>query len=193
MAEIKTKVNEASVEEFLSKVENEQKRRDSLELLKIMKQVTKQEPKMWGPAIIGFGSYHYKYESGREGDMPQIAFSPRKQNLTLYIGVGDDSDNPLLKKLGTYTTGKVCLYIKKLADVDRDVLQELIADSFQKAPGSGLVFGTYGRSGTGLKRAGLPLLTGTLFSSTKDTMVTTENTHQLSPFASHCVRSALCV
>jgi hypothetical protein len=137
MAEIKTKVNEASVEEFLSKVENEQKRRDSLELLKIMKQVTKQEPKMWGPAIIGFGSYHYKYESGREGDMPQIAFSPRKQNLTLYIGVGDDSDNPLLKKLGTYTTGKVCLYIKKLADVDRDVLQELIADSFEKAPGSG--------------------------------------------------------
>ena len=137
MAEIKTKVNEASVEEFLSKVENEQKRRDSLELLKIMKQVTKQEPKMWGPAIIGFGSYHYKYESGREGDMPQIAFSPRKQNLTLYIGVGDDSDNPLLKKLGTYTTGKVCLYIKKLTDVDRDVLQELIADSFEKAPGSG--------------------------------------------------------
>ena len=137
MAEIKTKVNEASVEEFLSKVENEQKRRDSLELLKIMKQVTKQEPKMWGPAIIGFGSYHYKYESGREGDMPQIAFSPRKQNLTLYIGVGDDSDNPLLEKLGKYTTGKVCLYIKKLADVDRDVLQELIADSFEKAPGSG--------------------------------------------------------
>ena len=137
MAEIKTKVNEASVEEFLSKVENEQKRRDSLELLKIMKQVTKQEPKMWGPAIIGFRSYHYKYESGREGDMPQIAFSPRKQNLTLYIGVGDDSDNPLLKKLGTYTTGKVCLYIKKLTDVDRDVLQELIADSFEKAPGSG--------------------------------------------------------
>ncbi|HEX5807241.1 MAG TPA: DUF1801 domain-containing protein [Anaerolineales bacterium] len=137
MAEIKTKVNEASVEEFLSTVENEQKRRDSLEILKIMKQVTKKEPKMWGPAIIGFGSYHYKYESGREGDMPQIAFSPRKQNLTLYIGVGDDSDNPLLKKLGTYTTGKVCLYIKKLADVDREVLQELIADSFKKAPGPG--------------------------------------------------------
>jgi hypothetical protein len=137
MAEIKTKVNEASVEEFLSTVENEQKRRDSFEIIKIMKQVTKKEPKLWGPAIIGFGSYHYKYESGREGDMPQIAFSPRKQYLTLYIGVGDDSDNPLLKKLGTYTTGKVCLYIKKLADVDRDVLQELIADSFEKAPGSG--------------------------------------------------------
>ena len=134
MAEIKTKVNDASVEEFLSKVEDEQKRQDCFEIVKLMKQVTKKEPKMWGPAIIGFGSYHYKYESGREGDMPQIAFSPRKQNLTLYIGVGDSSDNPLLKKLGKYTTGKVCLYIKKLADVDRHILQELIADSFERAP-----------------------------------------------------------
>ena len=134
MADIKTKVNDASVEGFLNTVADEQKRKDSLELIKIMKQVTKKQPKMWGPAIIGFGSYHYKYESGREGDMPQIAFSPRKQNLTLYIGVGDNSDNPLLKKLGKYTTGKVCLYIKKLADVDRKVLQELIADSFEQAP-----------------------------------------------------------
>lgn len=132
MAEIKTKVNDASVEEFLSKVEDEQKRKDSVEIIKMMKRVTKKKPKMWGPAIIGFGSTHYKYESGREGDMPQLAFSPRKQNLTLYIGVGDDSDNPLLKKLGKYTTGKVCLYIKKLADVDRTVLQELIADSYEK-------------------------------------------------------------
>jgi hypothetical protein len=133
MAEMKTKVNEASVEEFISKIEGEQKRKDSFEIVQIMKQVTKEEPKMWGPAIIGFGSYHYKYESGREGDMPQIGFSPRKQNLTLYIGVGDNSDNPLLRKLGKYTTGKVCLYIKKLADVDRNVLQELIADSFSRA------------------------------------------------------------
>ena len=133
MAEIKTKLNEASVDEFLSKVEDEQKRKDSFEIVKIMKQVTKKEPKMWGPAIIGFGSYHYKYESGREGDMPQIGFSPRKQNLTLYIGVGDNSNNPLLKKLGKYTTGKVCLYFKKLADVDRNVLQELIAGSFKRA------------------------------------------------------------
>ena len=134
MAEMKTKVNDASVEGFLSTVEDEQKRKDSREIIKMMKQVTREEPKMWGPAIIGFGSYHYKYESGREGDMPQIAFSPRKQNLTLYIGVGEDSDNPLLQKLGKYTTGKVCLYIKKLADVDRSVLQELIADSFARAP-----------------------------------------------------------
>jgi hypothetical protein len=132
MAENKTKTNEASVEEFLNNVENEQKRKDSFELLKMMKRVTNLEPKMWGPAIIGFGSLHYKYESGREGDMPRIGFSPRKQNLTLYISVGDDSDNPLLKKLGKYTTSKACLYIKKLADVDRNVLQELIADEFEK-------------------------------------------------------------
>ena len=133
MAEMKTKVNEANVEEFLSNVEDEQKRRDCFEIVTIMQQVTKEAPKMWGPAIIGFGAYHYKYQSGREGDMPQIAFSPRKQNITLYIGVGDDSDNPLLKKLGKYTTGKVCLYFKKLADVDRHVLQELIADSIERA------------------------------------------------------------
>ena len=133
MAEMKTKVNEASVEGFLSQVEDEQKRKDCFEIIKIMKQVTKEEPKMWGPAIIGFGSYHYKYESGREGDMPQIAFSPRKQNLTLYVGLGNKSENPLLQKLGKYTTGKGCLYIKKLADVDRDVLQELIANSFERA------------------------------------------------------------
>jgi hypothetical protein len=137
MAEMKTKVNDASVEGFLSKVENEQKRKDCFEIVKIMKQVTKEEPKMWGPAIIGFGSYHYKYESGREGDMPQIAFSPRKQNLTLYIGVGNNSDNPLLKKLGKYTAAKVCLYIKKLADVDRNVLEMLISESFERSHGSG--------------------------------------------------------
>ena len=133
MAEIQTKVNEASVEDFLNKVEDQQKRKDCFEILKIMQDVTQKEPKMWGPAIIGFGSYHYKYASGREGDMPQIAFSPRKRNITLYIGVGDDSDNPLLKKLGKYSTGKVCLYIKKLADVDMNVLRELIADSYEKA------------------------------------------------------------
>ena len=133
MAEMKTKVNEASVEEFLSKVEDEQKHKDCVEIVKIMNQVTKEEPKMWGPAIIGFGSYHYKYASGREGDMPQIAFSPRKQNITLYIGLGDNAENPLLQKLGKYTTGKGCLYIKKLADVDRNVLQELIVDSFKRA------------------------------------------------------------
>ena len=136
MAELKTKLNDASVEDFLNKVENEQKRKDSFEIIKMMQQATKEEPKMWGPAIIGFGSYHYKYESGREGDMPIIGFSPRKQNLTLYVGLGEDSKNPLLKKLGKHTTGKVCLYIKKLADVDRTVLQELINESAKMTPPS---------------------------------------------------------
>ena len=135
MAELKTKLNDASVEDFLNKVEDDQKRKDSFEIIKMMQQATKEEPKMWGPAIIGFGSYHYKYESGREGDMPIIGFSPRKQSLTLYVGLGDDdSENPLLKKLGKHTTSKVCLYIKKLADVDRTVLQKLINESAKKTP-----------------------------------------------------------
>jgi hypothetical protein len=137
MAEMKTKVNDASVEGFLNKVEDEQKRKDCFEIVEMMKQVTKEEPKMWGPAIIGFGSYHYKYESGREGDSPQIGFSPRKQNITLYILLGADPESSLLKKLGKYTTGKGCLYIKKLADVDRKVLQELIKESFKRAHRSG--------------------------------------------------------
>ena len=134
MAELKTKLNDASVEDFLNKVEDDQKRKDSFEIIKMMRHATKEEPKMWGPAIIGFGSYHYKYESGREGDMPIIGFSPRKQNLTLYVGLGGDSENQLLKKLGKHTTGKVCLYIKKLADVDRTVLQKLINESAKKTP-----------------------------------------------------------
>ena len=133
MAELQTKLNDASVENFLNKVEDDQKRKDCFEIVEMMKQVTKEQPKMWGPAIIGFGSYHYKYESGREGDMMQIGFSPRKQNITLYVGLGEDLENPLLKKLGKYTTGKGCLYIKKLADVDNKVLQELIKESFKKA------------------------------------------------------------
>ncbi len=131
MAEMKTVQTEASVEDFLNLVEDDQKREDCFEIVKMMKQVTKKEPKMWGPAIIGFGSYHYKYESGREGDSPQIGFSPRKQNITLYILSGDE--NPLLQKLGKHSTGKVCLYIKKLADVDKKVLLELIKESYAKA------------------------------------------------------------
>ena len=132
MAEMKTKLNDASIEDFLNKVDDKQKRDDCFEIAKLMQQVTKEEPKMWGTAIIGFGSYHYKYESGREGDMMKIGFSPRKQNITLYVGLGDNAENPLLKKLGKYTTGKGCLYIKKLADVDKKVLQELITESFKR-------------------------------------------------------------
>jgi hypothetical protein len=133
MAEMKTVQTEASVEDFLNLIENSQKREDCFEIVKMMKQVTKKEPKMWGPSIIGFGSYHYKYESGREGDSPQIGFSPRKQNITLYILSGADHENPLLQKLGKHSTSKVCLYIKRLADVDKKVLLELIKESFAKA------------------------------------------------------------
>ena len=133
MAEMKTKQTEASVEDFLNLIEDNQKREDCFEIVKMMKLVTKKEPKMWGPSIIGFGSYHYKYESGREGDSLQIGFSPRKQNITLYILLGANHENPLLQKLGKHSTGKGCLYIKRLADVDKKVLQELIKESFAKA------------------------------------------------------------
>jgi len=130
-ADIKTKVNKASVTTFLNKVDDEQKRNDSFEIVKIMQQVSKEKPKMWGPSIIGFGSLHYKYESGREGDMPLIAFSPRKQYITLYLLMGNDYEKPLLKKLGKHTTSKVCLYIKKLSDVDMKTLKELITKTYQ--------------------------------------------------------------
>lgn len=130
-AEIKTTVNNASVTAFLKKVEGEQKRKDSFEIMKIMQQISKEKPKMWGPSIIGFGSLHYKYESGREGDMPLIAFSPRKQYITLYLLMGNDYEKPLLEKLGKHTTSKVCLYIKKLSDVDMKTLKELITKTYQ--------------------------------------------------------------
>ena len=127
--ELKTKVNAASVEGFLNSVTDEQKREDCFEILKIMKQVTKEAPKMWGSSIVGFGSYHYKGASGREGDWLLTGFSPRKQNLTLYIMGGFDSHKDLLKKLGKYKTSVGCLYIKKLDDVDKKVLKELVAES----------------------------------------------------------------
>jgi hypothetical protein len=128
-AEIKTKVNDASVEGFLNSVTDEQKRKDSFEIVKLMEQVTKEEAKMWGSSIVGFGSYHYKGASGREGDWMLTGFSPRKANLTLYIMGGFDLYCEILKKLGKHKTGKGCLYINKLADVDKEVLKELVADS----------------------------------------------------------------
>ncbi len=128
-AELKTRVNTASVEGFLNSVEDEQKRKDCFEILKLMKQVTKEEPKMWGASIIGFGSYHYKGASGREGDWMLTGFSPRKQNLTLYLTGGFDLHKDLLKKLGKYKTSVGCLYIKKLDDVDKKVLKELVTES----------------------------------------------------------------
>ncbi|HEU0291830.1 MAG TPA: DUF1801 domain-containing protein [Anaerolineales bacterium] len=127
--ELKTKVNAASVEGFLNTVTDEQKREDCFELLRLMQQVTKEAPKMWGSSIVGFGSYHYKGASGREGDWLLTGFSPRKQNLTLYIMGGFDLHKDLLKKLGKYKTSVGCLYIKKLDDVDKKVLKELVAES----------------------------------------------------------------
>lgn len=128
--ELKTQVNEASVEGFLNAVTDEQKRKDCFEILRLMVQVTKEEPKMWGPSIVGFGSYHYKGASGREGDWMLTGFSPRKENLTLYIMGGFDFHQDLLKKLGKHKTSSGgCLYIKKLDDVDPEVLKELVAES----------------------------------------------------------------
>lgn len=131
-AELKTKVNKASATAFLNKVDDEQKRNDCLEIVKMMKQVTKEEPKMWGTSIVGFGSYHYKGKSGREGDWMLTGFSPRKQNLTLYLMGGFDSQAGLLKKLGKFKTGAGCLYIKKLEDVDKKVLKQLITASVKR-------------------------------------------------------------
>lgn len=130
--ELKTKVNDASVTTFLNSVADEQKRSDCLEILRMMKQVTREEPKMWGSSIVGFGSYHYKGKSGREGDWMLTGFSPRKQNLTLYLMGGFDTHADLLNKLGKFTTGAGCLYIKKLDDVDRKVLKELVQASVKR-------------------------------------------------------------
>ena len=134
-AELKTKVNDASVTDFLNNVEDEQKRKDCLEVARMMEQVTKQQPKMWGTSIVGFGLYHYKGASGREGDWMLIGFSPRKQNITLYIMSGFEQYPGLMKKLGKYSTGKSCLYIKRLSDIDVNVLKQLMTESLKTKPG----------------------------------------------------------
>jgi len=131
MAELKTRVTKASVDQFLQGIKDEKKRADCYQILKIMKKATRSEPKMWGPSIVGFGDHHYVYKSGREGDWFLAGFSPRVQTLTLYMMGG--SDQELLKKLGKYKTGKGCLYINKLEDVDLKVLNELIATSVRQA------------------------------------------------------------
>lgn len=133
MAELKTKLNDASVTDFLDGIKDEEKRVDSFEILKIMQQITKQEPKMWGTSIIGFGNTHLKYESGRELDWFITGFSPRKQNLTLYVLGSFNPHTDLLKKLGKHKTGRGCLYINKLKDVDVKVLKELVKESVKAA------------------------------------------------------------
>jgi hypothetical protein len=131
MADIKTKVNDASVEQFLEGITDSRRRDDAFAILKMMKAVTRMPPKMWGPAIVGFGQHHYKYADGREGVMCAVGFSPRKQALTLYVS--PKQQPALLKKLGKCTTGGGCLYIKKLDDVNMVVLRQLVAASFERA------------------------------------------------------------
>jgi hypothetical protein len=129
MAEQKTKPTEQTVESFLNKVESERVRDDCAVLIKMMKKITGSSPKMWGPSIIGFGQYHYKYESGHEGYSCLAAFSPRKGNLVVYAMSGSDKHENLLTKLGKYKATKGCLYIKKLEDVNVAVLEELVKGS----------------------------------------------------------------
>lgn len=131
MAENKTKETEASVDAFLNQVEDEQRRADGKAVAKLMQQATKFKPKMWGSSIIGFGSYHYKYESGREGDSCLVGFSPRKQNLVLYITGGFDNYEALLQKLGKYKMGKGCIYLNRLSDIDQAVLKTLVKESIE--------------------------------------------------------------
>lgn len=129
MSKNKTQPTHADVHAFLDGVADEQKRADSYRLLEIMEEITGEPPVMWGSSIVGFGKYHYRYESGREGDFFLAGFSPRKQALTLYIMAGFSRYDELMARLGKYKTGKSCLYIKRLADVDEEVLRTLIAES----------------------------------------------------------------
>lgn len=131
MAENKTQPTDVSVEEFLAAVEHPKRREDGFELLEMMREITGQEPVMWGPSIVGFGSYHYKYETGREGDSAAVGFSPRKGSLALYgLTYGPDADR-LLPDLGKHKTGAACLYVNKLDDVDRDILAEMIRTGYK--------------------------------------------------------------
>jgi hypothetical protein len=129
MSDNKTKPTAISVEAFLDSVPDAGKRADALVLIDMMQRATGEKPVMWGPSIIGFGSYHYRYDSGRDGDSPVVGFSPRKAALVLYIVTGFTGAEPLLAKLGKHTTGKSCLYIKRLADVDQRVLRRLVDQS----------------------------------------------------------------
>ena len=133
MADLKTVPTKFSVDKFLKGIKDEQTRDDCYAILKIMEKATKSKAKMWGNAIVGFGDYHYVYESGREGDWFLTGFSPRKQNLTLYIVGGFNQFEDLMKKLGKHSVGKGCLYINKLEDVDMKVLREVITKSVKEA------------------------------------------------------------
>lgn len=129
MSENKTQPTPKRAEQFLESVDNKKRKEDSFVVLDLMKEVTGKEPVMWGESIIGFDQYHYKYDSGREGDFLMVGFSPRKKALTIYIMPGFERYESLMQQLGKYKTGKACLYIKKLEDIDIAVLKELISES----------------------------------------------------------------
>jgi hypothetical protein len=126
----KTVPTNASVTAFLMEVEDEEQRKDSLTLLELMQEITGETPVMWGPEIVGFGSYHYRYDSGREGDMLLVGFSPRKGKLSLYVGADLTQNKPLYKKLGKYGSGKSCLYISRLENVNMEILGRIISNSY---------------------------------------------------------------
>ena len=127
----KTAPTTQSVTAFINAVENKTRRRDAKTALALFKKITGEKAKMWGPSIIGFGEYHYKYESGREGDMLNVGFSPRKANMVMYVMGMLGDDEPLLKNLGKYKTGKACLYVNKFDDIDLTVLEKMIAKSYK--------------------------------------------------------------
>ena len=139
MADNKTKPTKSSVSAYINAIPDDAKRADAKALVKLMQSATGERPQMWGPSIIGFGSYHYTYPSGREGDMPLVGFSPRKAATVLYLMLGPGETGALLAKLGNHKAGKGCVYIKKLADVDRKVLETLIIRSVSliRAPSRG--------------------------------------------------------
>ncbi|QDP01586.1 DUF1801 domain-containing protein [Thalassotalea sp. PS06] len=131
MSENKTQLTDLNPDTFIAAIEHSVKRQDSEQLLQLFAAITKQKPQLWGTSIIGFGQYHYRYDSGREGDFLRTGFSPRKQNIAIYIILGFQPYQDLLAKLGKHKTGKSCLYINKLADIDIEVLKQLIEKSYQ--------------------------------------------------------------
>ncbi|CAA9196167.1 DUF1801 domain-containing protein [Flavobacterium collinsii] len=131
MAKNKTTATESSVVDFINAIDDEVKRNDAFELIKIMQNISGFEAKMWGPSIIGFGSYHYKYDSGHEGDAPLAGFSPRKAAISLYVYLPHEKREELLSKLGKHKSAKACIYIKKLSDVDLEIVRKMITISLE--------------------------------------------------------------
>jgi hypothetical protein len=141
MAEPKTTRNDASVADFLATVPDSRRRDDAQAVCELMAEVTGAPPRMWGSSLVGFGTYHYRYASGREGDWPPVGLSPRKQSLTIYLSAGLDRYADRLERLGPHSTGKSCLYVKRLADVDQAVLRDLVRDAFRELNDQTIVTG----------------------------------------------------